>query len=101
MVSDLDGTMVGDDATTLRFKTYWEEEAVWRGSVLVFSSGRTLEQYLELAAEKDGVIASPDALVSAVGTRVYTRLGQEQWEEDDAWTVRAPAYQQAGSMCAG
>mmetsp|Transcript_667 Transcript_667/g.1395 ORF Transcript_667/g.1395 Transcript_667/m.1395 type:complete len:417 (+) Transcript_667:100-1350(+) len=87
VVSDLDGTMVGDDATTLRFKTYWEEEAVWRGSVLVFSSGRTLEQYLELAAEKDGVIASPDALVSAVGTRVYTRLGQEQWEEDDAWTA--------------
>eukprot|EP00959_Pyramimonas_sp_CCMP1952_P141509 2961662-Pyramimonas_sp.AAC.1 len=31
VVSDLDGTMVGDDATTLRFKEYWQREAVLRG----------------------------------------------------------------------
>lgn len=48
VVSDLDGTMVGADATTLRFKQYWEAQAVLRGCRLVFSSGRTLVQYLEV-----------------------------------------------------
>jgi hypothetical protein len=90
VVSDLDGTMVGDDATTLRFKQYWETQAVLRGCRLVYSSGRTLVQYLELAQEKEGLLAQPDALISAVGTRVYNYDGAGEWEEDAAWTVRCP-----------
>jgi len=87
VVSDLDGTMVGDDATTLRFKKYWQREAVLRGCRLVFSTGRTLEQYLELAEEKAGTLVEPDGLISGVGTRVYTCTGRGQWEEDKAWTA--------------
>ncbi len=30
VVSDLDGTMVGDDAATLHFKQWWEETAIPR-----------------------------------------------------------------------
>jgi hypothetical protein len=46
--------MVGDDAATLRFKDYWQREAGARGCRLVYSTGRTLEQYYELAEEKGG-----------------------------------------------
>lgn len=90
VVSDLDGTMVGDDATTLRFKQYWQTQAVSRGCRLVYSTGRTLVQYLELAQEKEGLLAQPDALISAVGTRVYNYDGAGEWEEDAMWTVRCP-----------
>ena len=40
LVSDLDGTMVGDDHATQAFKTFWEEDAVLRGSHLVYNTGR-------------------------------------------------------------
>lgn len=87
VVSDLDGTMVGADATTLRFKQYWEAQAVLRGCRLVFSSGRTLVQYLELAEEKAGLLAQPDVFISAVGTRIYNYDSDGEWEEDAAWTA--------------
>lgn len=41
LVSDLDGTMVGEsEEATAAFKAYWEAEAVPRGGVLVFNTGR-------------------------------------------------------------
>jgi hypothetical protein len=40
IVSDLDGTMVGDDAATGAFKTWWEDAGVLRGGLLVYNTGR-------------------------------------------------------------
>ena len=42
VVSDLDDTMVGDDAASARFKSWWEQEAAGRGSRLVYNTGRAL-----------------------------------------------------------
>lgn len=40
VVSDLDGTMIGDDHATIAFKEFWQTDALLRGSVLVYNTGR-------------------------------------------------------------
>eukprot|EP00798_Chlamydomonas_sp_ICE-L_P016678 gene16678-22937_t len=69
VVSDLDGTMVGDDSATAEFKTFWEDTAMQRGGMLVYNTGRALDSFLVLMNEKRHCMAHPDALISAVGTK--------------------------------
>ena len=80
LVSDLDGTMVGDtaatDAATRRFRDWWEREQRPAGGQLVFSTGRTLAGFLHLRDAKGATLADPDLLVGGVGTRVYRRRRQ-------------------------
>ena len=70
-VSDLDGTMVGTtpeaDEMTSAFTRYWEGTAALCNSVLVYNTGRSLGQFKGLLQEKAGVLAVPDALITALG----------------------------------
>lgn len=86
LVSDLDGTMVGDDEGTTAFRDLWQMKGVLQGSVLVYSTGRTLPQFQQLLAEKDGVLLCPDVLISAVGTKIYLLNMEGRWVEDMRWT---------------
>ncbi|KAK9834998.1 hypothetical protein WJX81_003222 [Elliptochloris bilobata] len=101
LVSDLDGTMVGDgaeaDAATQRFCNYWEDTAALAGSVLVYNTGRSLGQFTALWAEKGGALALPDVLITAVGTKIFLLDTQEKgrwaaggsvWKEDLQWAQR-------------
>lgn len=73
VVSDLDDTMIGDDAATAAFSAWWREEGVAAGGRLVYNTGRALDLFEALLADKAGVLAEPDALISAIGTRVYEK----------------------------
>ncbi|KAH7618839.1 putative sucrose-phosphatase 1 [Nannochloris sp. 'desiccata'] len=98
LVSDLDGTLVGDgadaDQKTSDFGAYWEDNAALVGSVLVYNTGRSLGQFQGLLEAKGGALPVPDALITAVGTKIFL-LDREggtrgtasglSWQEDTQW----------------
>ncbi|KAL4445901.1 hypothetical protein ABPG77_009100 [Micractinium sp. CCAP 211/92] len=87
LVSDLDDTMIGDDAATAAFTRWWQEEAVPAGGRLVFNTGRALDLFQALLVEKGDLMAQPDMLISAIGTRIYAKNRHGAWEEDEGYTA--------------
>ncbi|DBB07742.1 TPA: hypothetical protein ACH3X3_009162 [Trebouxia sp. C0006] len=101
LVSDLDGTMVGNgheaDAMTHNFKQYWEDNAALRNSVLVYNTGRSLGQFTSLYQEKAGALALPNVLITAVGTKIFLldmeggcreQASGQKWHQDLQWSHR-------------
>ena len=88
LVSDLDGTMVGNDEYTHEFRKFWESDARHKDSKLVYSTGRSFESFLGLITSKRDILIEPDGLICAVGTKVFLRSGtpDDAWIEDEAWT---------------
>ena len=98
LVSDIDGTLVGTSPesydVTARFAKYWEERASLTGSFLVYNTGRSLGQVTGLLESMEGILPIPDALITAVGTKIYL-LDREDghrgsasglgWHEDMDW----------------
>ena len=99
-MSDLDGTLVGEgpeaDAKTAEFGRSWEDSAALVGSVLVYNTGRSQGQFEGLLKDKNGALPLPDALITAVGTKIFllnreggtrgTASGLE-WHEDLQWST--------------
>lgn len=86
VVTDLDDTLIGDDAATAAFQHWWLDQGVAAGGRLVANTGRALDLFLRLLEEKGHVMPQPDLLISALGTRVYTVTGG-QWREDEGYTA--------------
>ena len=87
LVSDLDDTMIGDDVATAEFRDYWESEALTRGSLLVYNTGRAVDKFQELCQQKQHCLAMPDVLMSSVGTKVYN-WQNGSWAEDAQYASR-------------
>jgi len=85
IVSDLDGTMVGNDEYTRAFREFWSSSAKPPGSKLVYSTGRSLASFHDLIAKKANVMVEPDKLICAVGTKVFERSNRG-WVEDEGWS---------------
>jgi sucrose-6F-phosphate phosphohydrolase len=71
LVTDLDGTLLGDDAALDRFRSWFGPRRTEVG--LVYASGRHLASIRGLVDA--GVLPPPDAVISAVGTEVHDRDG--------------------------
>mmetsp|Transcript_1883 Transcript_1883/g.6741 ORF Transcript_1883/g.6741 Transcript_1883/m.6741 type:complete len:340 (-) Transcript_1883:65-1084(-) len=88
LISDLDGTMIGDDEATARFSAFWEARHEAAGSMLVYSTGRSLASVEELLKDKEGILAEPDMLITGVGTQVWLRDSEtSSWVEDQEWAA--------------
>ncbi|TPW32420.1 HAD-IIB family hydrolase [Martelella alba] len=67
--SDLDGTLVGDPAATARFRTAFEALAPEDRPVLVYNSGRLIDDMLDLIPKAG--LPEPDFLIGGVGTMLH------------------------------
>jgi hydroxymethylpyrimidine pyrophosphatase-like HAD family hydrolase len=73
--SDLDGTLLGNPESAQRFKQIWESLPSERRPLLVYNSGRTVDDMQALVAARH--LPAPDYLVGGVGTQLHetrTRL---------------------------
>lgn len=68
-VTDLDNTLVGDDAAMMELSDQLEQHRRRYGTQIVYSTGRSLALYRQLNAEKG--LLTPDVLIAGVGTEVY------------------------------
>jgi sucrose-6F-phosphate phosphohydrolase len=75
LLSDLDNTLVGSHPDTRssqkRFNEYWISKHYFGCSKLVYNTGRSLEEYLELEVQGNKML-DPDMLITAVGSDAYT-----------------------------
>ncbi|MBF2064141.1 MAG: sucrose-phosphate phosphatase [Calothrix sp. C42_A2020_038] len=68
-VTDLDNTLVGDDAQLVLLNQILAQHRQNYGSKIVYATGRSPVLYRELKEEKN--LIDPDALVVSVGTEIY------------------------------
>jgi sucrose-6F-phosphate phosphohydrolase len=96
--TDLDGTILGDEKATLRFKKIWESIEEERRPLLCYTSGRLLDDIQNLITTK--ILPEPDYIIAAVGTSIYnfnkkklvkkfTELLDEDWDLDKVNTIVA------------
>lgn len=88
--TDLDGTLLGNEKFTLKFKRIWEKIPRERRPLLCYTSGRLLDDILHLV--RSNLLPEPDYIIAAVGTNIYDYNHQKivkQFTEllDEGWDL--------------
>jgi hypothetical protein len=81
-VTDLDNTLVGDDAALKELNNRLDRHRQEQASKIVYATGRSPTLYRQLYEEKQ--LLSPDALIASVGTEIYLNGNETpdpQWRE--------------------
>ena len=79
--TDLDGTLLGNPEATQRFVASWTALSAAERPLLVFNSGRLIDDMRQLVSE--GKLPQPDYYIGGVGTEIYDGRSGESLE---AWT---------------
>lgn len=66
---DLDGTLIGNPESTLRFKQAWESLKPEQRPLLVYNSGRTVGDMRAIIAPRR--LPEPDYIIGGVGTQLH------------------------------
>jgi sucrose-6F-phosphate phosphohydrolase len=67
--TDLDGTLLGNPEAALRFRIAWESLQAGERPLLVYNSGRLVEDTQHLI--NAGELPPPDYIIGGVGTQIY------------------------------
>lgn len=79
-VTDLDNTLVGDDAALSRLNQELADHRQKYNSKIVYATGRSLYLYRLLAEVKS--LLTPDALITSVGTEMYFDENYEEYDSE-------------------
>lgn len=85
IVTDIDGTLHGCDASLVDFYNLWARELALSGAHLVYNTGRSIESTTDLIASEEGRMPTPVAAVTRVGGFVHwfrADCGRGAWEAD-------------------
>src|SRR5581483_11261346 len=87
---DLDGTLVGNAEASQRFKSTWERIPVRHRPLLVYNSGRLVDDMRRFII--DDILPTSDYYIGGVGTQIYDERGQHMIEEfylhlSDHWNL--------------
>ncbi|MEM1158619.1 MAG: HAD-IIB family hydrolase [Verrucomicrobiota bacterium] len=77
--TDLDGTVFGMPDALVRFQTAWQMVPVEQRPLLVYNSGRRVDDILSLI--ESGELAGPDYVIGGVGTEIYD-FRKSEWRVD-------------------
>ena len=79
-ITDLDNTLVGDDAALKELNQQLEQHRQAYGTKIVYATGRSHALYRKLTTEKP--LLSPDALITSVGTEIYFNPEEEIFDPE-------------------
>ena len=90
--ADLDGTLIGNLEATRRFKLLWESIPAHRRPVLCYSSGRLIDDALDVIEEMP--LPRCDYIIGGVGTQIYRAADEALLDEydlllDEGWSHEA------------
>src|SRR5882724_2421621 len=78
--SDLDGTLVGNPEASQRFKAAWERLSAKRRPILVYCSGRLIDDLRRFYVDEK-LLPIPNFAIGGVGTQIYDERGARMIEE--------------------
>ena len=77
--SDLDGTLIGNPESAHRFRTVWSALPRQQRPLLVFNTGRLVEDVQRLI--NNGELPAPDYIIGGVGTQVFDCAHEKELKE--------------------